>query len=303
VLVTGNGQLYQGSLLEPAEGQEPTAPTRQRTSKRANNLDGASWTRNSISIWSDIRKTQAEVDLHHPAIFPMALVTRVIQCFTNDDDRVVLDPFVGIGSTAVAAQSLGKIGIGLEINPEYADKAAARPVTSELLSADGTAPTPLGERIIHNADAFRLLEYVQPSSVDLVVTSPPYWDILLAERTADNKDIRHYGEAAEDLGKIREYKEFLAALSRVFGQVHEAMQPGKYCIIVVMDLRKKDKFYPFHSDIATFMQELGFIYDDIIIWDRRHEYNNMRPLGYPSKFRVNKAHEFILIFQKPTSSG
>jgi len=47
------------------------------------------------------------------------------------------------------------------------------------------------------------------------------------------------------------------------------------------------------------MQAIGFIYDDIIIWDRRHEYNNMRPLGYPAVFRVNKAHEFILIFQKP----
>ena len=63
--------------------------------------------------------------------------------------------------------------------------------------------------------------------------------------------------------------------------------------------RKKDKFYPYHEDVAKFMQAIGFIFDDIIIWDRRHEYNQMRPLGYPAKFRINKAHEYILIFQKP----
>ena len=53
-----------------------------------------------------------------------------------------------------------------------------------------------------------------------------------------------------------------------------------------------------HSDVAVEMQKIGFIYDDIIIWDRQYEYNNMRPLGYPYKFRINKVHEYILIFIK-----
>jgi hypothetical protein len=66
-----------------------------------------------------------------------------------------------------------------------------------------------------------------------------------------------------------------------------------------MDIRKKKQFYPFHADLAGTMQEIGYLWDDIIIWDRRLEYNNFRPLGYPFVFRVNKAHEFLLIFQKP----
>jgi hypothetical protein len=41
--------------------------------------------------------------------------------------------------------------------------------------------------------------------VDLVVTSPAYWDILLEKRTADYKPIRHYGDAEQDLGKIDDY--------------------------------------------------------------------------------------------------
>ena len=46
-------------------------------------------------------------------------------------------------------------------------------------------------------------------------------------------------------------------------------------------------------------QEMGFLFDDLIIWDRKHEYNNLRPLGHPSVFRINRVHEYILIFQKP----
>jgi hypothetical protein len=89
----------------------------------------------------------------------------------------------------------------------------------------------------------------------------------------------------------------------IMRQVWIALRPGKYCLMVVMDLRKKSRFYPFHADMATAMQDIGYLYDDLIIWDRRHEYNNMRPLGYPYTFRINKAHEYILIFQKPRTSS
>ena len=65
-----------------------------------------------------------------------------------------------------------------------------------------------------------------------------------------------------------------------------------------MDLRKKNFFYPLHIDISSIMNTIGFVLDDIIIWDRRQEYNNLRPLGYPYVFRVNKVHEFLLIFKK-----
>src|SRR5262249_16461527 len=145
--------------------------------------------------------------------------------------------------------------------------------------------------------------FVEPGTVDLVVTSPPYWDILTQKRTADYKEIRHYGDARADLGKIGDYRSFLGELAAVFSAVYQALRPRAYCCVVAMDIRKKDRFYPFHSALAAFMQKIGFVYDDLIIWDRRHEYNNMRPLGYPAVFRVNKAHEFILIFQKPRHSS
>lgn len=262
------------------------------TSKRANELGGKTWLRHSISIWGDLRKTQKERELKHPAMFPSALAERLIECFTNETSRVVLDPFAGIGSTLVAAKELGKDAIGIEISPEYADIAKTR--VDQVLPFKGTTDVK-----IHIADSRDLSAYVPASSVDMVITSPPYWDILLEKRTADYKKSRDYGEAKADLGKIRDYKEFLKHLCKVFVQVYDTMKPRSYCCVVAMDLRKKNRFYPYHMDITRFMGDIGFVLDDIVIWDRGQEYNNLRPLGYPSVFRVNRIHEFILIFQRP----
>lgn len=264
-------------------------PTEHARPTRANSLDGATWTRYSISIWSDLRKTAEEAALGHPAMFPMALPARLIECLCTADDRVILDPFCGIGSTPLAARQSGRVGIGVDISAEFIAQTRAR-----LGSADGP-----GEAILRVGDARSLADFVPPASVDMVITSPPYWDILLARRSADGKPTRHYGDAPADLGKVRDYARFLDGLEETFRAVLAAMRPGKYCCVVVMDLRKGSTFYPFHADFCQRAQGLGFILDDIIIWDRRQEYNNLRPLGYPYRFRINKVHEFILIFRVP----
>jgi len=262
--------------------------------KRANDLDGATWTKYSVSIWSDIRKTKEEADLGHPAIFPSQLVDRLIECFTRNIDRIILDPFSGSGSTVVAASRMGRTGIGFEINQAYVD------LTNRRLQARGLWQDRLdvSSKVIVD-DARNIVTHIPPDSIDMVITSPPYWDVLSQKRSADGKTIRDYGDTIADLGKIDDYEEFIVELAAVFKGVYEVLRPEKYCAVVVMDLRKKSNFYPFHADVAHMMESLGFIYDDLFIWDRRHEYNNLRPLGYPAVFRVNKCHEYILIFQKP----
>ena len=270
--------------------------TKETPRKRANELDGKTWLRYSVSVWSDIRKTKEETTLKHPAMFPRALVCRLIECFTNSDASLILDPFAGVGSTLLAAKESGKDAIGLEISPEFVRVAEGRLSQMNLFGEET-------EIIIHTTDSRELYRYVPPNSVDMVVTSPPYWDILLQKRTADNKDQRDYGDIEADIGKIRDYEKFLFELRNIFEQVFIAMKPMSYCCVIVMDLRKKNRFYPYHIDISHLMGDIGFIFDDTIIWDRSQEYNNLRPLGYPSVFRVNKVHEFILIFQKPAEAS
>jgi DNA modification methylase len=271
---------------------------KRRTKKRANDLNGTAWLANSISVWSDFRKSAEESALKHPAMFPSMLVERFIESFTTARQRVVFDPFMGSGSTLVAARKRGRRGIGIELNPQYVKIARSRLAQRDLWSD----PCGDGDFELHMADATRMLEFVKPNSVDITITSPPYWNILNQRRTSDQKPIRHYGNLEGDLGAIAEYGDFIAALARVFQLVHVVMKPERYCIVVVMDLRKRDVFYPYHCDIAGMLQQIGFIFDDLIIWNRQSEYNNLRPLGYPAVFRINKVHEFCLVFKTTTPS-
>ena len=62
---------------------------------------------------------------HHPAGFPVGLPERCIKLHGRAN-AAVLDPFLGAGSTLVAAQNLGCSGVGIEINPAYAEAAVAR---------------------------------------------------------------------------------------------------------------------------------------------------------------------------------
>lgn len=260
----------------------------RRQPPRCNDLDGKRWLQNSISVWSDLRKTAEEQRLKHPAQFPVALAERLIETFLPaSGQHVILDPFAGSGSTLVAAQRRGKSAIGIELSPEYVQLAQSR------LQFDGPAVA------LHAMSAAALSEVVPAESVDLCVTSPPYWNILGQKRTADYKAIRDYGNSPGDFGLIADYEAYLEALADVFRQVFVALKPGAHCCINVMDLRKKDRFYPLHSDLARRLEREGYRLDDLIIWNRQAEYNSLRPLGYPAVFRINKVHEYILLMQKP----
>ncbi len=332
--------------------------------KRCNQLDGKTWTRYSISVWSDIRKDSAEIKLNHPAGFPLGLAHRCIEIFTSGPGELVVDPFAGSGTTLMAAANLGRRGVGLELYPGYVKlfrrrveqegeeqgiglragegevggqgrnaenpdrrgekqiagergtfRAAGRPEAigggiidraeggrrrkgeQERQSEQGALPGRWKPEMIQG-DARRLTDHFSPEEVDFVLTSPPYWDIMHSRRSADFKTPRPYGDSDRDLGGLKDYREYLQQLGNIFGQVYRVLKPGGYCVAVVMDLRKKNRFYPLHLDLPLRLEEAGFILEDIIIWDRRHEYNRLRPLGYPAVFRVNKVHEYLLIFKK-----
>ena len=143
-----------------------------------------------------------------------------------------------------------------------------------------------------------LLKHVKKESIDLVITSPPYWNILNQKRTADHKEIRTYSKSKKDIGNIEEYEKFLKSLKEIYSKVYDSLKFNKRCISVVMDIRKKDKFFPLHEDQSRIMKEIGFELEEYVIWDRQIDYNNMKTLGYPYVFRFNKVHEFICIYWK-----
>lgn len=78
--------------------------------------------------YGDIWEFTQEMKNKHPAPFPIDLPTR---CIESTDAQIVLDPFSGSGTTALAARRLGRKFIGIEISPEYCQMAEDR-LGSEL---------------------------------------------------------------------------------------------------------------------------------------------------------------------------
>ena len=261
-------------------------------------INSKQWMKFSISIWRNLRtpeekkrlrEIEKETGIKHPATFPLELCKRLILIYTKKGDWV-LDPMMGIGTTLITSKILGRNSIGIEISDEYIK------VAKKLLKE--TIGEPSVEIKIFKHDARRLLEVVDKNSIDLVITSPPYWDVHTRKRTADRKKPIPYTNSSIDLGNIHSYQKFLEELRKIFENVHRVLKNNKIFAVVVMDIRKGPKFYPFHVDCISLCKDIGFQPEDIVIWDRNDEYNHMKPLGYPHVFRVNKVHEYILLFKK-----
>lgn len=252
--------------------------------KRCNDLSGKEWLQNSFSIWRGLAKSREEKALKHPASYPVSLCEKLIKTFARAKCRVI-DPFNGSGSTTTAAATFDCEAVGIDLSNEFCEVARERVAHNESI------------RIIEG-NSFDVLPTLPADYFDICITSPPYWDILNMKRSADLKDSVNYSDSENDLGNTKQYKIFVDELARLFRELSRNLKKGSYCVVNVMDIRKKNEFYPLHSDLATAMQREGYIFDDLIIWDRQADYNNMRPLGYPYKFRINKVHEYLLIFIK-----
>ena len=78
--------------------------------------------RRQDNVWEIPRPRESE---HHPTIKPVALVERCLRNSTDEGD-VVLDPFLGSGTTLIAAERTGRVCYGIELDPRYVDVAVAR---------------------------------------------------------------------------------------------------------------------------------------------------------------------------------
>ena len=250
--------------------------------KKCNDLTGKEWLQNSFSIWRDLGKTKEEKALKHPASYSISLCEKLLHTFSKKG-RNVLDPFNGIGTTMVAVHNLKSKGTGIDLSSEFSQIAKSRIGDDKNIE-------------IITGDSFKEIDKLKENSYDICITSPPYWDILNMQRSADKKENINYSNNKNDLGNIADYKEFINLLGDLFEKVNKCLKNGGYCIVNVMDIRKKSVFYPLHIDLSLELQQRGYILDDIIIWDRQSEYNNMRLLGYPYKFRINKVHDYLLLF-------
>jgi len=97
--------------------------TRQKSQEQENSIEKEQFMEWTKSVWT--MNTESAKKVGHPAPFPVELPYRLIQLYTFKND-VILDPFMGSGSTAIAAINSDRSYVGYDIDPEYVKLAQER---------------------------------------------------------------------------------------------------------------------------------------------------------------------------------
>jgi DNA modification methylase len=257
---------------------------RLQSVKEKSKLSKEEWRAYTKSVWT-IANVSHEI---HPAMFPPEIPKRLIRLFSLYGETV-FDPFCGVGTTGIVALQNGRRFIGCDINPQYV--AIARKSLLKLGQTDFDVRTRdcLAPRVVTNA------------SVDLIITSPPYWN------KAD------YGNSKKNLGSISNYGHFLANMRIAFGRCFEALKPGRRMCVITANVNQYTQdgllTFPLAADYISICGKLGFRLVNEIVWSKDGtggkwgSYGKQRPIfgsyPYPPNFYFKNVHEYILIFRKP----
>lgn len=256
-------------------------------------------------VWNDLSSPRNKYQLEHGAVFPIKLAERLIKMYSKEGDTI-FDPFLGIGSTLIAAHNLNRHCIGIELNNKFTKIAE-----QWLEEVQGLFGNDMVYKII-NDDCRNMLFYIRKDKIQLTVTSPPYANFIhksIADRKTthkqsviaidNNSTIKPYSDHKNDFGNL-DYKEFLKEIKKVLKDNFEVTKNGGYSAWVVKDYRNtknKIPYIPFHSDLARVGEEAGFKFHDLIIWDQTGQ-RRLVLLGYPSVFYTNQNCSFIVVFRK-----
>lgn len=267
-------------------------------------IDARGWMKNQIGVWEfkyesrDIRDKNV-----HPATFPIAMAKRVIEQFTHKGE-LVLDPFVGSGTTMVAAQDVERNCIGIDLRQDYVDLSNSRVPD---------APHALTKQLAVCADARDTISFIKPETVKLIFTSPPYANILNRERK--NKSRRGDLRQNEQYGKVEQYSQdprdlgtmaapdFEDAISEIFEKLKPVLMDTAHVIVNITDAWVEGKRVPLHLNIIGGMRRAGYEFRNTIIWDRRNLVNRIGIFGWPSSYiTMGTTFEYILDFTLPPTT-
>lgn len=199
--------------------------------------------------------------------------------------ELVLDYFVGGGTTAIEAKLLRRRCIARDINP------ACVAMTKEHLNF--TPPetifgeSPCFEPAVSVGDA-RDLSDIGDNTIDLICAHPPYAGII------------SYSTAIEGDLSALDTQAFLEEMRKVAQESFRVLKPGGKCAILIGDTRKRKHVIPIGFTLIGVFLEAGFRLKELVI-KRQH---NCKTTGFWRKKSIAHnflllAHEYLPIFEKP----
>jgi DNA modification methylase len=126
------------------------------------------------------------------------------------------------------------------------------------------------------------LEYIPESTkpfIDLIVTSPPYWDM------------KQYGEV-EQTGFKQSYDDYLNDIEQTFSNIFKLSKDTATLYVNSDTLKRNGKIVRLPDDIATRLENIGWVHQDVIIWDKG------KTLPWSRRGQMRNTFEYIHMFTK-----
>lgn len=268
---------------ELTEELSPSKPPLGEEVNKLNTLSGNEWIKFTKTWFTHNPPPRKLGEMLHPAKFPETLIAEFIEFFTKHG-QIVLDPLLGTGSTLVACDMTGRIGIGVELEEKWAKIAKTRTKQTVILG-----------------DA-RDIDKMKIPKVDFVITSPPYWNQLKRANIRQKKrsDLgipTEYREDTRNIGNIDDYNKFIEEQKRIFEKVYDLVKVGGYLVIITNNVFFEGKLYPLAFDTAISLSRNGrWVLKDEKIWLQDNK--ELLPLGIYNAWVGNRCHQYCLIFRK-----
>jgi len=192
----------------------------------------------------------------------------------------ILDPMVGAGTTLIEAKLLSRNALGMDINPRAIE------LTKEALKFNHH---PVSKQIAKTGDA-RDLSFLKENSFDLILTHPPYMNII---KYSD-------GEIEGDLSNISSLPKFCDEIEKIAKELLRVLKPDKYCAILIGDTRKGKHLVPLAFNVMRMFLKSGFVLKEDIIKVQHNCKYTERWRGKAKKGGFYLImHEHLFVFRKP----
>ncbi|VVB65826.1 Modification methylase MjaI [Candidatus Gugararchaeum adminiculabundum] len=145
----------------------------------------------------------------------------------------------------------------------------------------------------------RNMRELEGESIQLVVTSPPYFNV------------KNYGKVDGNIGSINNYFEYLRAVERVFEECFRVLEPGRFACVNISDIISGGRKFPIPAHYVYLLERMGFDYRDDIIWKKpsgvgagvcaggaAKRFGVFIQHPYPMYYFPNNIYEHVLIFRK-----
>lgn len=276
---------YLERIITQEYGANVSTITRKR--KKITNWEPKGYKPEATTIWSfKNRGNWATHDGRYRGNWSPYIPRNLILRYTQPGD-VILDYFIGGGTTAVEAKLLDRRCIARDINPD------ALALTKEnidfqaplnMFSGNGNNYQP--EIVLGDA---RDLSPIVDEMIDLICAHPPYAGIINYSA----------GLVEGDLSSLS-VNDFISEMHKVAKESYCVLKPGRKCAILIGDSRKSKHIVPIAFQTIRAFLNAGFLLRELVI-KRQH---NCKTTGfwYSNSIRYNfllLAHEFLPIFEKP----